>query len=383
MSPMMPQADRRGLAVRLAERIAREGPLDFAEFMRACLYDPDAGYYAAGSSPFGAGGDFITAPELTPLFGRSLARLLAPVLRRLRRPVLRELGPGSGALIAALLPALEALEALPEWVELVEPSRARREEQRARLAGLPAPLAARLVWTERPQVTAAEGVVVANEVLDALPVRRFLLSDEGLFALAVDFDGRRFRWRAVPADSALARAVEDLLARLPEPLPRPYTSELCPGLAEFLRIALAGIERGAALFIDYGYPRREYYHPLRRMGTLVAHRGHRPSPDPLSDPGAQDLSAFVDFSALAEALEALQWTAEGFLSQAECLIGAGLLEELAALPARGGAYHAAAAAVKRLILPGEMGERFRVLLAARGMSAPFPQWPGAAGLERL
>lgn len=381
---MMPQAPRQGLAARLAERIAREGPLDFADFMRACLYDPEAGYYAAGAAPFGATGDFLTAPELTPLFGRTLARLIAPILRRLERPLLRELGPGSGALAESLLPALDALGALPDRIELVEPSRARREQQRARLAVLPAPLAARLVWTETPEPAPAEGVVIANEVLDALPVRRFLLAEEGLFALAVDVDGNRFRWRAVPADGALAGAVEDLLARLPEPLPRPYTSELCLELPQFLQGALAGIVRGAAVLIDYGYPRAEYYHPERRMGTLVAHRRHRSVPDPLADPGEADLSAFVDFSAVAAALEALGWRPVGFLSQAEFLIGAGLLETLAALPPASADYLAGAAAVKRLILPGEMGERFRVMLAARGIADPFPALPSAAaGLRRL
>ncbi len=385
MSAMMPQADRRGLAARLAARIASEGPLDFAEFMRACLYDPDDGYYAAGPSPFGAAGDFITAPELTPLYGRTLARLLAPLLRRLERPLLRELGPGSGALAEALLPALAARGALPERYELIEPSRARREEQQRRLVALPAALAARLHWAPAPATDPTwEGVVIGNEVLDALPVRRFLLDEEGVFALAVDCDGERFRWRPVAADATMAEAVERLLGQLSAPLPRPYVSELCLELPRFIGGALAGLGRGAAVFIDYGYVRAEYYHPERRMGTLVAHRRHRPHPDPLSEPGRLDLSAFVDFSALADALAGSGWTPLGFLSQARFLLGAGLLEELAALPPSSSAYLTAAAAVRRLILPGEMGERFQVLLAARGIADPFPALEGMeAGLKRL
>lgn len=385
MSAMMPQPDRRGLAVRLAARIASEGPLDFAEFMRVCLYDPEEGYYAAGPSPFGAAGDFITAPELTPLYGRTLARLLAPLLRRLHRPLLRELGPGSGALAEALLPALAARDALPERYELIEPSRARREEQQRRLAALPAALTARLHWAEAPATDATrQGVLIGNEVLDALPVRRFLLAEDGVFALAVDFDGERFYWRPVAADAILIEAVERLLAQLPAPLPRPYVSELCLELPPFIRGALAGLTPGAALFIDYGYARAEYYHPERRMGTLIAHRRHRPHPNPLSAPGRLDLSAFVDFSALADALTASGWTPLGFLTQAQFLLGAGLLEELAALPPESPAYLTAAAAVRRLILPGEMGERFRVLLAAEGIADPFPALEGMeAGLQRL
>lgn len=383
---MMPQAPHRNLAVRLAERIAREGPLDFAEFMRACLYDPEEGYYAAGPSPFGASGDYITAPELTPLFGRTLARVIAPLLCRLERPVVRELGPGSGALAAALLPALAETGALPAAYQLIEPFPARAAEQRQRLSVLPPNLVARLCWYERGEEAAAgEGVVLANEVLDALPVRRFVLAEDGLFALAVACEGERLRWQRVPADAALTAAVEDLLARLPEPLPQPYVSELCLELPAFLRGALAGIARGAAVFIDYGYPRREYYRAERRMGTLVAYHRHRPHPDPLQAPGALDLTAFVDFSALADALKDLGWRPTAFLSQAEFLLNAGLLAELAALADAGPAYWRASAAVKRLILPGEMGERFRVLLAVRDMDAePFSQLVSdGAGLDRL
>ncbi|MDW8478770.1 MAG: SAM-dependent methyltransferase [Xanthomonadales bacterium] len=167
----------------------------------------------------------------------------------------------------------------------MEPAPARRREQQARIAPLAAELGVRLRWSERAE-TAGEGVVLANEVLDALPVRRVLLAGRGILALAVGLDERgAFRWEPRPAEAALAAEVEALLRRLPAPLPRPYVLELRPGLGDFLASALAGLERGAALFVDYGYPRHEFYLPERRMGTLVAHRGHRPVADPLAEPG--------------------------------------------------------------------------------------------------
>jgi SAM-dependent MidA family methyltransferase len=364
-----PDADARAHSERLAALIRSEiagagGALDFARYMELALYAPGLGYYSAGATKFGADGDFVTAPELGFVFARCMARAIAPTLRETRGDIL-ELGPGSGALAAELLLELERLNALPGRYRLLERSADLRERQRALLLRRCSHLEKLTEWLDAPPSHPWRGVLVANEVADALPVRLFALRDDGIHARAVGVDsGGNLVECAVPADAGLTRAVHGALGTRIDSLPRPYRSEVCVLLAAWLVEITRSLESGAAWFVDYGYARTDYYAPQRREGTLRCHYRHRAHDDPLLWPGLQDITAWVDFDALTGAAIAAGFEPHGNMTQAEFLIGHGLdsvFGEAFALAPDEAAKYRLAQEVKRLTLPGEMGERFRVL----------------------
>lgn len=359
-----PKPDERAHGERVAALIRAEiaaagGTLDFARYMELALYAPGLGYYSAGAAKFGAGGDFVTAPELGFVFARCMARALAPVLRATAGDVL-ELGPGSGALAVEVLLELERLDALPRRYRLLERSADLRERQQAQLAQRCAHLLARCEWLDTPPQAAWRGVLLANEVVDALPVRLFTLRHDGVFARGVAFDGGRFVWREQHADAALAAAVEHAVAPA-SALPRPYRSEVCMSLTPWFQAVTATLEAGAALFVDYGYTRDEYYAAARHEGTLRCHYRHRAHDDPLILAGLQDITAWVDFDALREAGQAAGFACTAFSSQAHFLMAHALDEVFAqahaAAPDETARYRLAQE-VKRLSLPGEMGTAF-------------------------
>jgi len=364
-----PGPDEREHSGRLAALIRREidaagGALDFARYMELALYAPGLGYYSAGAAKFGAAGDFVTAPELGFVFARCLARALAPTLRETQGDVL-ELGPGSGALASELLPELERLGALPARYRLLEPSADLRERQHRRIVRQCPQMEKLTEWLDAPPAQPWNGVLVANEVIDALPVRLFALRDGGLFsrAVAVAADGR-FEWREVAGDDALREAFAAALGEQAEALPRPYVSELRPMLRPWLAGVTASLQLGTACFIDYGYTGRTYFAPRRTQGTLRCHYRHRAHDDPLRWPGLQDITAWVDFDALARAAALAGLAADAPVSQAQFLIQNGLDEVFAAAHGAAGdeaARYALATQIKRLTLPGEMGENFHVL----------------------
>ncbi len=370
-----PDADARAHSERLAALIRGEiagagGALDFARYMELALYAPGLGYYSAGAAKFGADGDFITAPELGFVFARCLARALVPVLRETRGDIL-ELGPGSGALAAELLLELERLDALPGRYRLLERSADLRERQRALIVQRCSHLEKLTEWLDAPPAQPWRGALVANEVLDALPVRLFALREDGLRARAVgvDSDGRLVE-REVPADAGLERVVHGALGARIQSLPRPYRSEVCVQLAAWLAEITRSLERGAAWFVDYGYARDDYYAPQRSEGTLRCHYRHRAHDDPLLWPGLQDITAWVDFDALTAAAVAAGFEPDGNMTQAGFLISNGLdsvFGQAHALAPDEAAKYRLAQEVKRLTLPGEMGERFRVLRFRRGV----------------
>ncbi|HTI97191.1 MAG TPA: SAM-dependent methyltransferase [Rudaea sp.] len=346
-----------------AEIAAAGGALDFARYMELALYAPGLGYYSAGAAKFGAAGDFVTAPEMGFIFARCLARALAPTLRETRGDVL-ELGPGSGALAAELLAELDRLDALPARYFLLERSADLRERQRERILRQCPHLQDRCTWLDAPLTKPWHGVLIANEVLDALPVRTFALRDEGLFARAVGVNGDgRFVWREIPADAALRADVARIVADAPA-LPRPFVSEFCPMLVPWFAEVVRNLEHGAAWFIDYGYSRADYYSPQRSNGALRCHWRHRAHDDPLILPGLQDITAHVDFDALIEAGIAAGFEVAASESQAQFLIRHGLeavFAEAYANAADEAARYALAQQVKRLTLPGQMGEAFGVV----------------------
>ncbi len=341
--------------------------MPFSRYMQKALYEPGLGYYVNGLHKFGQSGDFITAPETGGLFAAALATMLTPMADAIGPDwKLLEAGPGSGALAAALLPELARP---PARYLLLEPSAALREIQRERLAALPRELHERIEWVDCPPKKGFDGVVLANEVIDALPVERFRCAADGYQQLCITADeGGRLAWTSRPARGRLLEALRNLEDRLGRKPSVGYESEMCIDLPGWMRTILSPLRTGLALFVDYGYPRAEFYHPDRSEGTLVCHYRHRAHFDPLVWPGLTDISAFVDFSAAAEAGQACGFEVAAFTSQAGLVIAGGVHERLEREPDER-ARLKLATEFKRLVLPGEMGEKFKLLALARN-----PNW---------
>lgn len=362
-------AHSRRLAAVIGAEIERAGPMDFARFMELALYAPGLGYYSAGAQKFGAAGDFITAPELSPLFAECLARQLAQALAIGDGDTVFELGAGSGVLAADCLRVLSRLDALPDRYWILEPSAELRARQRDTIRKRVPGLLDRVSWLDRlPEPAAVRGVIFANEVMDALPVHCFQAPDR---ALSVGLSGEGFEWVEVDADGALRERLQ-VLDREYELAPG-YRSEWSPRLGPWIASLADCLSRGLLLLIDYGMPRREYYHPDRTTGTLMCHYRHRAHDNPFLLPGLQDITAHVDFTAVAEVGLACDLDLLGYTTQAHFLIGSGLEEALAEIIAREGvgsrAQLEAASQTRLLTLPGEMGERFKAIVLGRGIDA--------------
>ncbi len=350
---------------------AAGGAIGFDEFMQLALYAPGLGYYVAGRRPFGSGGDFVTAPEVSPLFGRTLAREIARIHAALGADDVLEIGAGSGALAEAILLHFAAA-GRPLTYRILEASPALAELQRRRLGGLALPDGVRVEWLGGIGDVHVDGVVVANEVADALPVARFAIAADGSVLETVvreEADGLALATRA--AGERLEACVRAVERDLDAPLAPGFRSELCLALKPWVADVAGLLNRGVLLVADYGCGRREYYAPERSAGTFLCHTRHRAHDDALYLPGLQDLTAWVDFTALAGAGTAAGLELLGFTTQARFLLSAGLTDELAALqaaePEQAIGY---ASQAKTLLLPGEMGERFRFMAFGRGMMHP-------------
>ena len=342
------------------------GSLSFAEFMHHALYAPGLGYYTAGSTKFGADGDFVTAPEVSPVFGRVLARQCAEVLADVSGGSIVEYGAGSGKLARDILRELAQQDALPERYEIVEVS-ADLQDRQARLLRDELPELASLVsWPDRPP-TEHSGVIVANEVLDALPVERFARRVEGIMQLRVVADGDAFGLTEAPAPDCLSDAVLAIEDELGERLPTGYVSEVSLGLSDWISTLAKSLEQGVVFLFDYGVARREYYAPDRSGGWLRCHFRHRAHNDPLILAGIQDLTAWVDFSAVAAAAAQCRLDVAGYSVQAQFLIGGGLdglMQDYQSLSMP--AQLELSGQIKTLTLPGEMGEHFKCMALRRG-----------------
>jgi len=352
-------------------RVIREsgGWIDFSRFMALALYAPGLGYYSAGSVKLGGSGDFVTAPEMTPLFAQTCARAVAQTLGELRglHPEVLELGAGSGRLARDMLLALAEQGTLPERYLILEVSADLRERQEALLSSLPAPLRARVAWCSAwPE--ALTGVLIANEVIDALPVHRVGWRGEIWVEMGVALAGEDWVWQERPLTDVR------LLHMLPATaeLPVPYDTEICPEAAALMANLARTLRGGRAYFIDYGFPAREYYHFQRHDGTLMCHIRHHAHGDPFAYPGLQDITAHVDFTAVARAALHHGLALEGYGTMASWLIDTGLLEVLEATPVTDEVHYLpAVSAVQKLLSPAEMGELFKVLVLGRGQtSAP-------------
>ncbi|MES9856161.1 MAG: SAM-dependent methyltransferase [Sedimenticola sp.] len=383
----LPEGDALEHSQRLTALIRREielagGELPFDRYMELALYAPGLGYYTAGSRKFGKGGDFVTAPEISPLFAQCLARQCAPLLKALGGADILEFGAGSGALVADLLIALEPLDALPERYLILELSPDLRMRQRETLTRRAPGLLSRVEWLDNLPSDGFRGVVLANEVLDAMPVQRFRVAVGEVSEEVVRWEDERFvtRW-AAPASPELSDAVAPLMESLSLD---DYESEINLRAVSWLQALGEIVSAGAVLLIDYGYPRAEYYHPQRDRGTLMCYYRHHTHPDPLLLPGLQDITAHVDFTAMAEAAQQAGFSVVGYATQTYFLMGCGLDQLLAASDPNDLPSHMALVqGAKRLTLPSEMGERFKVLGLTRNLDTPLVGFAMRNMCERL
>lgn len=355
------------LSVRLQALIREEihsggGWISFARYMELALYAPGLGYYSAGSHKLGATGDFITAPELSPLFGRTLARQLAELLAQ-DIPDIVELGAGSGALATVLLAELAALDRLPQRYLILEVSADLRQRQQAHLAATVPQFADRVSWLEQLP-DQLQAIVIGNEVLDALPVHRVRVDQGGIEEIGVIANDDHFAWACRPASVTLQQAASALN------LPDDYECEISLAAPALVSSLVQRLIHGTLLFIDYGFPAHEFFHPQRNRGTLMCHYRHQVHADPFLWPGLQDITAHVDFSAVARAGKELELL--GYTGQAQFLINCGITELLAAVPAADTAHYAPLAAqAQQLLSPAEMGELFKVIALGRGITGPL------------
>lgn len=362
----------------LREQIdAGGGRITFHDYMQTVLYAPGLGYYAAGSHKFGAGGDFITAPELSPLFAECVADSLEPVLQAGHRNVL-EVGAGSGILAARLLLRWQDRGCLPNHYYILELSGDLRQRQREQIEQQCPELLARVEWLEQ-WPDKFSGVVLANELIDAMPVHRVSKQQGRWYEQMVGYEQEQFIIDDVPLDNP---ALSEQLALIEQEqlLPDGYLTEINLHAGQWIDTLGSHLQRGIVLLFDYGYSRHEYYHPQRNQGTLMCHYRHRAHDDPFVYPGLQDITAHVDFTSLADQALDAGFNVAGYTTQAHFLLDNGILQRLEQLQTADEAvYQQRVAEVRRLTLPQEMGESFKVML----LSKDSPDLPAGFGSRDL
>jgi SAM-dependent MidA family methyltransferase len=371
-----PGPDEAAHSACLIERIRAEiedsaGWISFARYMDMALYSPGLGYYSAGAQKLGPAGDFVTAPEVAPVFSRCLATQCTEILQELGGGDLLELGAGSGIMAATMLEEFGQLGVRPARYRILDVSADLRQRQRATLLDKVPEQVESVEWLDA-MPESVSGVVIANEVIDAMPVERFVIRGGRVNSLGVSWHFGRLDWAETRAGELLEMAVRAIEESVGETLPEGYTSEVNIGLEPWLTSLGRSIERGVLLFVDYGLPRRAFYAPERRTGTLLCHYRHRFHDDPFLNPGLQDITAWVDFTAVADAAEKAGLSLAGFTTQAHFLIGNDIEHYLSdvsqlELPQRLNLSRQAMV----LTLPGEMGERFKVMALAKEYDSPL------------
>jgi SAM-dependent MidA family methyltransferase len=369
----LPDAAAIAHSARLVDAIAariedRGGVIGFDEYMQMALYEPGLGYYSAAAAKFGAPGDFVTAPEISPLFGFCLARQAAAVIAQGCSARILEFGAGSGKLCAQILSTLPTLE----HYQILDLSADLKQRQQSYLrAELSAELFHKIEWlSSLPQEF--DGIVLANEVLDAMPVH--ILSKKGEWLeRCIGYDGQGFTWQSITPKQTVTDSIRSIEARLGD-FAEGYQSELNLNYGPWLKALAQSCKRALVLIIDYGYEQDQYYHPSRARGTLTCHYQHRVHTDPLVYPGLQDITAFVDFDACADAAETNGFVLSGLVTQGRFLLANGLLEE-AQRWAQGNdslLQLALSQQVGTLSLPQEMGDKFKVLAMQKNMTLELP-----------
>lgn len=344
-----------------AEIAANHGWISFARYMELALYAPGLGYYSSGAAKFGAPGDFVTAPEISPLFGRTLAQQAAQILSLTNGEIL-EIGAGSGQLALQLLTELQRLDALPSRYFILEVSADLRERQHALLA----PFADRVEWLDSLP-NHFTGLILGNEVLDAMPVEMVAWRAAGIYQRGVTLAGESFAWDDRLLEAGLLFDAASQLAP-----PADYVSEVGLAARAFIGTLAGLLDAGAILMIDYGFGASEYYHSQRSTGTLMCHYRHHAHDDPFYLPGLQDITAHVDFTAIAEAGLDAGLKLLGYTTQANFLINCGITNLLQETPAENvSTYFPLASQAQKLMSPAEMGELFKVIALGKNLVEPL------------
>ena len=350
------------------EIVGSDQVISFERYMDLALYAPGLGYYAAGATKFGPDGDFLTAPDVSTLFGKCLARQIAELFEQGVPRVIFEAGAGNGALAKVLLDELAKLECTPRRYTILEPSPELSARQREQLEDHAA-AEVTLEWTDDFPPAGFAGVVIANEVLDAMPVCRFW-QQHVCFELGVGFEDGRLCWRPMPLTTPeLDMAIDALQSRLGEPFATDYMSEVGLVSRHWLAELVSRLNDGVVLLFDYGYAAEEYYHPQRTHGTLSCFYRHRRHSDPFWLPGLQDITAHVDFSAMASAAVEAGGEVAGYTTQANFLLSCGVADMFAHLEPASADFIRLSAELKTLTLPAEMGDVVKVMAITRNLDA--------------
>lgn len=351
------------------------GKLSFADFMKIALYAPGLGYYSAGMHKFGKTGDFVTAPEISPLFSKCIGAQCAQILEGLNTDpaYILEIGAGSGRMASEILHYLAEKHRLPRNYWILEVSADLRERQQSYLRQHCSKHFGRIIWLDTLPPKPFTGIILANEVIDAMPVHLFQIGEQGevLEGQVQHLDNTLDLSFSTPITEALPKAVQNLQKALPEPLSPGYTSEINLGLAPWLASLSPCLEKGVMLFLDYGFPRHEYYHLSRTMGTLMCHYRHHAHSNPLEYIGLQDITAHVDFTALALAAKSCGLELSGFTHQAAFLLANGLLNFAQQNDPSTRQQLERSAQVQKLTQPHEMGELFKVLALNKNFDSPL------------
>ncbi len=354
-------------AIELIRQTIREkGPISFAQFMHIALYEPHGGYYQQ-LHEIGVQGDFVTAPELTPLFGYALANQCADIIKNMPKANILEFGAGTGHLCVDILSELERQHILPDEYLILEVSAGLKNRQHSRIQQEIPHLASRVKWISKWPEKRFEGVMIGNEVLDAMPVHRFLQMENELLEYYVSLDSDENLLEIVKPCSN-QRLIEHVKRVLP-PSFYPYQSEANLFIDDWIKQCHNTLEKGVVLLFDYGFPMREYYHPDRSQGTLMCHRHHRAHTNPLIDVGEQDITAHVDFTHVAEAAFQAGFHVAGYTNQAAFLLGNDILSFLSQVSVE--KQLAQQQAVKKLLQPNEMGELFKVVALSKDLDIPL------------
>lgn len=367
----------------LAEIDANNGQIGFDRFMQMALYQPALGYYSAGARKFGSDGDFTTAPEISPLFSICIARQCEQIFNETGSAIVLELGAGTGVMACDVIAELQRRNSLPEQYLILETSADLRQRQQQLLQQRHADIFNRLVWLDSLPDKPLNGIIVANEVLDAMPVHRITILNNTVYELMVARDENSFIWQKSLREF-MPEQMQRVLGGLVQGLPDGYTSEFNELLPAFIEALSASLGSGAILLTDYGYPRREYYHPQRTEGTLSCYYRHRRHDNPFLYTGIQDITASVDFTLVAESAHASGFEIYGFTTQAGFLVSCGLEKIITEISAGDDkAFLRYTQQAGKLILPGEMGETFKVMMLGRNIEQPLIGAGYGSHLHRL
>ncbi|MFK8010681.1 MAG: class I SAM-dependent methyltransferase [Marinicellaceae bacterium] len=344
----------------IKQRISQDKNISFSEFMQMALYQPGMGYYSSGLHKFGEQGDFVTSPELGVLFAQCMAQQFKQVLSELESPVILELGAGTGQFCLDCLLELEKLDCLPHKYYILEVSADLKSRQQKKIKQLPKPIQKIVEWINQPPSQEYNGVIFANEVVDALPVEVFKLINDEFKQMRVGYDTDFTKeW------CNFSSQLETTLINKKLDLASGYESEFIPFLSQWLQSISSCLLQGVIIFVDYGYERDSYYHPQREQGTLVCHLKHQANFDYFNNIGIQDITSFVDFTALAEAADDCGLVVDGYTSQAHFLLSLDIHNKLGNAEDEFEAYYKKSTEMKKLTMPNEMGEKFKVMALSR------------------